>query len=245
VISNTLSTGTRIGGSLKEILIIAQKQPTSIIHYAYFSRGSDAVATILKRERKLMNFNRYKQVSTIIMDTYILYDKLGKSLPKCSVGWDFDTWKLKHDVCVEQLHKLKFSKDIFPWCQDYPKEFSSKCGGYLATLLYSMYDIQQEGENMHHCVGVYGDRVKAQKYFVISIKDIEGNSTSTLGCEVVPYKDSATVRVKGTMVEKQQHYAKWNKSVNTTEEKVFADEIIKTLNYHYDKVMVAINNNQQ
>lgn len=94
--------------------------------------------------------------------------------------------------------------------------------GIVATPLVNMQQVQDEGTNMHHCVGSYAEYCARGEYLVWHLR--KGAEESTLGIRVIKHQDSTKQYVI------QQHYGKCNSEVSDRDFVEAANTIIKVLN---------------
>ena len=175
---------------------------------------------VLKGLRSLGKPDTVRKVHNTITDTRRMYSQLQKELPKQSKSWDWGKWEERHSWCTEKINEKKYSKDVFDKLKEYPTNFESAGGKYTATLLRSAYDIRNEGENMHHCVGSYSDLSEKGDYLVLSMSDERGK-VSTLGCKV---------HQKESVVTLNQHYGYCNATIKDKDLIKFSKEVIENLN---------------
>lgn len=209
----------------------AVEVPSSVLKYP--SRGVGGLhggynklnSEVIRKARVATKPELHGKVVNTVNDTLSMYERLGREVPKQHTKWDLDKWEERHAWCVEQINLQKYSPETFPWLKGTVKEVVSTCGKYRASLLDNALSIRNEGDKMHHCVGMYFDRVARQEYLVWHIQDGEGNP-STLGCTVS--KD--LVKEKNKVVKFQQHYGYCNASIRDDDLKGFAEYVINTQN---------------
>ena len=200
--------------------------PTSILKNP--SRGcsyDDAVVSILKRSKVLTKPQYHAKTCNTVTDTKRMYEQLGLTLPKQSSKWDLNKWEEKHSWCVEQINLKRYSPEPFKWMGKLTKDFVSDCGKFKATLLDNALAIRTEGDKMHHCVGMYCDKVSRVEYLVWHIEDVNGDNPSTLGC----YLREGEVKFN-------QHYGYCNSRIKDEEVIPFREELMKITQKEISKI---------
>lgn len=90
----------------------------------------------------------------------------------------------------------------FEWMKDMQQ--TGKISGHDYVIHDTIADIKQEGVQMKHCVGSYGDSVKGGRYMVVSFRQ-DGDRLSTLGLRFNTEKNKWEIH---------QHYGRCNQLVN-------------------------------
>jgi hypothetical protein len=145
-----------------------------------------------------------------IYDTRLLASGLGAPF---NLNWSLRRMDEMHSKYSKLVNKRKYSSEIFPWLSNVESEFFSE--GYHATLLRSMYDIQNEGVEMGHCVAGYAGAVSRGIYLVFSV--LYEDVRSTVG-----------LHVQANKWKVQQHYGRFNEIIKSPR----VDEFLLALTIH-------------
>lgn len=158
----------------------------------------------------------------IIQDTISMAEQLGRPISQMSM----EKWYEKHDQYAEEINARKYSKETYECFKGIPDRLKSVSHGNItASLLTSPYDIVMEGKTMHHCVGMYSDRVEDGKYLVYHIDDGEGEE-STAGFNFFLNND---IKVN-KQASLQQHYGVCNKMLDKKKYSKIIEAIIEEWN---------------
>lgn len=160
------------------------------------------------------------------------------------LGYSFDPLKHsyestleKHNEYKEKINLKKYSKDPFIWMKDITKVVEHR--GYKAELLDNAFDIRNEGERMHHCVGAYSGYCAEGEYMVWHVSK-DGEPCSTIGIQKETtyqyFQDPMLERKEvGFKWEIQQHYGICNKHVEDEDEKELAQLVVNLINKEKSK----------
>lgn len=180
-------------------------------------------ANVIKTHKLITKTETHNKIEHTIDDTLSMYKQLEKPLPKQHTKWTLDKWNKQHEWCIEQINLKRYSKAVFECLEGLQRTYQSSCGKYTATLLDSAYDIRNEGDAMHHCVGSYSDRVKNGNYLVLSIRTkTDDKRSSTLGLYRFSERNKVGVRFS-------QQYKYCNGIVTDENELSFTDNIMRDL----------------
>ena len=224
---------------------LLQQLPTGLIPWQcpVYNLPSLDEARIFKELRIIGKKRLQQKITHIIKDTKMMSGTLSLPIPKSSTKWSVEKWEKHHDYLVEQQRLQRYSKDKFEWLEIFEKEYKTESGEYTAHILDNAFDIREEGDSMHHCVGGYSDSVKRGTYLVLSIRDKEGLRSSTLGLRVAKKDvrkltwsggdDTGMKMDIGGGITFSQHYKKCNQSVVCKREEAFAKDLLIKLNIQY------------
>ena len=189
---------------------------STMLQKGYYSSYKD-VNTFLSREMKgkYKNFKEMRRAIDIAEDCLRMLAQLGKSF---NCNWSMRRVLEEHSKASKEILTRKYSKDTFEWSFSVKKNFEYK--DFTAVLLDSKFLIADEGKSQRHCVGSYAEHSSHGSYMVFSIS-CKGEKYSTLGLT----RDKETGKVKF-----QQHYMKYNASVESEDAVELAKIIVETLN---------------
>lgn len=160
----------------------------------------------------------------ILRDTIRMANKLGENV---NLKWTPRRLKEEHDRMAREITARKYSKDQFESTKNISVK-SISIGDYTAVLLESAFDVAEEGNVMGHCVAGYADHVREGNYLVYSVMK-NGQKVSTIGIQKGKMWYSVNDADKNDWAL-QQHYGRFNASVDNEDEKKLGSEIVKMLN---------------
>lgn len=159
----------------------------------------------------------YRKLENLYRDTKSMSQQLGKGF---SSKWLPEKMQEKHDEYTRLIMLKKYSPEKIEHLKDF-KLPAMEHKGFVAELCDSPLLIKEEGEAMHHCVGMYLDQVLSGSYLIYSIKK-DGARSSTLG-----------IRIKDGVYIFNQHYGYCNGMIEDKYEGSLAGLILNELNKDY------------
>lgn len=203
--------------------------PSSLLHllHGMFPCKKETVLYVKEKMKgKWTNKNACKRVASFYEDTKRLAVLLNRDFSK---NWSVEKLEEEHNRFIQLYNnRARVEREIQDANIDTPIKYNDEPftefnhGEFTAVRLNTMWEYNNEGKKMSHCVGSYRHQAYRGDYICYHIC-MNGEDYSTLGI----YRDHRGVRTHYIF---NQHYKKHNHEVDVDSAKEFATMLVSELN---------------